>query len=98
MDQTGENNVPLNGTIGALHIVCNGSFLEPGNAKQTRKCIFERTLPTPNILSKTDLRANPWVKSEVSLEPTPPHTNKLPKPHPKAPPNILPKLILALIV
>jgi hypothetical protein len=82
MDQTGKNNVPLNGTIGALHIIRNGCFPESSNTKQTRKCIFEGTLPTPNILSKTDPRAHPWVKSEMTLELVPPHTNKLPKPHP----------------
>jgi hypothetical protein len=82
MNQMSKYNVPLDSTIGTIHIICNGRLPKTGDAKQTKKCIFERTLATPNILPKTNLRANPRVKSKVPLKITPPHTNKLPKPHP----------------
>jgi hypothetical protein len=46
---------------------------EPSNIIQTRKSVFERALPTPNILPKTNLRANPWFKPEMIFELAPSH-------------------------
>jgi hypothetical protein len=82
MKQVGKYNVPLGGTVGMLHIIRNGRPPEPGNVKQTRKSIFERSLSTPNILPETDLGSNPWVESKVPLKITPPHANELSKPYP----------------
>jgi hypothetical protein len=67
MYQASEHNVPLYSIIGKLHIIYNGRLSTSGYAKETRKSVFESTLPTPNIFPEADLGSNPWVKSKVAF-------------------------------
>jgi hypothetical protein len=88
MNPTREHYVPLDHTIGAFYIIRNRRLPVTGNVKKPRKRLFERALPTPNILPKTNLGSNPKIVSNMPLKGPPTLTDKLPKPHPMSLRNI----------
>jgi hypothetical protein len=68
MEQPEELDVPMDGTIRELHVICYGRSLIGSNGMQRRKGLFEGSIPTPNILPKENPGALTRDKTAMAPE------------------------------
>jgi hypothetical protein len=82
MKQPSKLDVPLNNSIRSLQVVCHRCPFKVSHDKQVRKGLLEGSIPTPNIIPKTDPRTFARIKSEMAPKNLPTLSNVFPETHP----------------
>jgi hypothetical protein len=82
MEQPEELDVPMDGTIRELHVICYRRSLIGSNGMQHGKGLFEGSIPTPNVLPKENPGALARDKTAMAPKILPPLTDIFPEAHP----------------